>query len=160
MALTSAEQANLVKTYAEVSVGVAPFAQTVRVWGSVGTLTYLGMSPETNGLLADAGIDRTTTRKAHKRSRWLGDRNGSSINENTATTFLYPSRKGSALPGTPVKILNMNARTPSGGRKAYTVQVDGPIGTFVSWLTDHPRPFPMKIVGKTGNSYSGIIPAD
>jgi len=160
MTLTAQEQAKLVKTYATVSIGTAPAVQSVKVWGTVGLLQFLGMTPVQSGTLADNGLDRTVTRRSHNRSRWLGDRTGSSVNGNTATQFVYPSRKGNAVPGTPIKIVNLSQKVPTGGFRKYTLSVEGDIGTFIAWYTSHAPAFPSKIIGKTGNAYVGTIPAD
>lgn len=157
MALTPAEQAKLVKSYAIASIGAGPTLEEVRVWGSIGTLEFLGLVPEDSPDLKVNGVDRSTTRKAHKRSRWLGDRLGSSIKENTALVFLYPSRRGTALPGEPIKIINLDEKTEGGANKRYTVQVDGSIGTFISWWCSKTHTFNSKIVGKEGNLYVGTV---
>jgi hypothetical protein len=160
MAITPQQQAKLGKSYAEITSGIGPAAGTIRVWGTIGTLEYIGLEVETSGLLGANGVDKQVTRKAHSRSRWLGDRVGSSVNANNATLSLYPSRRGSALPGTPIKIVNLDQKVPSGGFRSYTVNVDGDIGQFITWYCDTPHPFNSKIKGKSGNAYTGIVQAD
>jgi hypothetical protein len=157
MALTPAEQAKLVKSYAIASIGTGPTLQEVRVWGSIGTLEFLGLTPEDSAELKANGVDRSVTRKSHKRSRWLGDRLGSSVKENSAQVFLYPSRRGTALPGEPIKIINLDQRTDGGAHKRYTVQVDGSIGTFIDWWCKQTHSFNSRIVGKEGNLYVGTV---
>lgn len=147
-------------SYAEISVGTGPAAETVKVWGKIGTLTFLGFTPEVSGELGTNGVDRVLTRKGHRRSRWLGDLIKVGVQANQAISQIYPSRRGSAVPGRPVKIVNLNSNTASGGYKTYTVQVDGNIGSFIEYLSNNPLPFEAKVIGPTGARYIGTIPAD
>jgi hypothetical protein len=145
-----------VKSYAKLVVGTGPAAETVKVWGTVGTLIFLGMIPEVDGLLGASGKDKVVTRKNHKRSRWLGDRIKSTVTGGQAIYQIYPSRRGSALPGSPVKIVDLTNKTASGNRPQYTVQVDGNIGSFIEWWCDQLHPFEAKIIGPTGARYFGV----
>lgn len=145
-------------TYALISNGEGPAASTIKVWGKIGNLLALGLTPEVSANLEENGETRVLTRKGHRRSRWLGDWVGAGVASNQAISLLYPSRRGSALPGTPIKVVNMEQNTPSGARKTIQVQVQGDIGGFIQHLTDNPLDFDCKIIGKTGNPYQGIIP--
>jgi hypothetical protein len=158
MALTPEEQKKMVKTHAIASVGTGLTKRDCKVWGTTGTLEFLGLTPEESGELKTNGVDRSVTRKAHKRSRWLGDRVGSSVKENTAECFLYPSRRGTALPGEPVQIINLDQKTSGGQHVRYTLQVEGRIGTFIDWWCTKSHTFNSKVVGKEGNLYVGIVP--
>jgi hypothetical protein len=157
MALTPTEQANLVKTYAIAKVGTGLTERSCKVWGSIGLLKFLGLDPVDVADLKTNGKDRSVTRKAHKRSRWLGDRTGSTIPSNSAEVFLYPSRRGNALPGTPVQIVNLDERTKSGAHRKYTVQLDGKIANFIEWWVSKTHTYNSRIIGKTGNPYTGIV---
>lgn len=145
---TPEERLKLLK--GKVTLGIG--ANEVRVYGTVGTLEHFGWTPESGSLdLAQTGVTRVVTRAAHSRSRWLGDGGGPSIPEVTATTKFYPSKRGNALPGTPVKLKNMVTGLD------WTVQVDGEIGDFIAYLLANRPPFDMQVIGKRGNTYSGII---
>lgn len=144
-------------SYAEISVGTGPAASTVKVWGKIGTLTYLGFTPSVSGELKDNGVDRIVTRKGHRRSRWLGDFVKSAVKENQALSIVYPSKRGSSLPGRPVKIVNMDAETASGARPQYSVQIEGDLGAFIEYIAGKGFAFNAKVIGPKGSSYQGVI---
>lgn len=146
------------KGYAKITIPTGASTRIVKVWGTIGTLEFLGFQPEVSALLAQNGVDRVTQRKAHRRCRWLGDVVKTGVKQNQALQILYPSRRGAALPGSPVRIVNMDQKTASGARVKYTVQVDGDIGIFIAWMTEHPLSFNMKIIGPKGSPYEGMIP--
>lgn len=158
MALTEAQKAKLRKAKATLST----LNGSVTVHGSIGNLEYLGMTPDSGGgELAMMGVSRSVVRRAGKRSRWLGDTAGVSVSGSTANVQFYPSHHGQALPGVPVKVVNMESTySDTGAPISAQVQVDGPIGVLIEWFTEHRRPFPIQLYGKTGNAYSGLILAD
>lgn len=145
-------------SYAEISIGTGPAAETIKVWGKIGTLTFLGLTPAVSPQLGQNGVDRLVNRKGHRRSRWLGDIVKVGVQPNQAISQIYPSRRGSAVPGKPVKIVNLNSNTSSGAYKAYTVQVDGNIGSFIEYLDENRLPFEAKVIGPTGARYIGTLP--
>jgi hypothetical protein len=133
-----------------VTLGIG--AESVKVYGTIGTLEHFGWVPDAGALdLAQTGVTRTVARAAHSRSRWLGDSAGSSVASNTATVKFYPSRRGNALPGTPIKLRNIATGLD------WTVQVDGEIGNFIAYLLSNRPPFDLKVIGKRGNPYDGVI---
>ena len=126
--------------------------KTAKVYGVRGVLEYFGFELDnTSGDLAASGVDKVISRRSHRRSRWLGDIIKSGVTANTATAFLYPSRRGNALPGVPIKLENIQT-----GRK-WTVQLDGEIGVLIAYLSDGSRPFDIQLYGKTGNRYGEPI---
>lgn len=156
--MTSSALAMNSTSYAKINIGIGPAAREIKVWGKIGNLLALGLTPEQSGILGENGEDRLVTRKAHRRARWLGDIVKSGVRSNQALSVIYPSRRGSALPGKPVKIIDLNSETAAGNRRTVQVQVDGDIGQFIEYLTEHPLSFDAKVVGPRGSRYMGIIP--
>jgi hypothetical protein len=148
---TPAQRAKLRKGKATIEGAGA----SVDVWGTIGTLEYFGFPVDESGSdLSLMGISRSVSRAAGKRSRWLGDTQGVSVGASTANVAFYPSRRGNALPGTPVQLANLTT-----GEK-WTVQVNGPMGAFIDWLDSNRPGFDMQVYGKTGNRYSAPLLAE
>jgi hypothetical protein len=136
-----------------VTFGIGP--EQVRVYGTIGTLEHFGWVPDSGALdLAQTGVTRTVQRAAHSRSRWLGDAGGVAVRGSSATIKFYPSSRGNALPGSPVKLKNLVTGLE------WTVQVDGEIGNFIAYLLANRPPFDMQVIGKRGNPYDGVIGSD
>jgi hypothetical protein len=124
----------------------------IKVWGTIGTLEYFGFEPEPGSVDIDlSGISRTVSRPAGKRSRWLGDSNGVAFKASTSNQAFYPSRRGVALPGAPVTLEVVETGD------TWTLNVDGPIGGFISYLGNNRPGFDVQIRGKTGNRYIGVL---
>lgn len=126
----------------------------IRLYGKRGTLQHFGL-PVFNpaGDLGQAGVDKLLNRVAHRRSRWLGDTVKSGVRGNDAVAFLYPSRRGRALPGVPIVLENLSTM------KKWTLQLDGQIGVLIAYWTQNRPPFDVQLYGKTGNRYSDPIRA-
>lgn len=145
---TEQQKEKLRKGSSELTFG----GKTVRVWGTVGTLEHFGFPvDDATADLASAGISKAVQREGGKRSRWLGDTTGTAFEGGTAVSFLYPSKRGTALAGVPVKLTNVATG------KTSTVQVDGPIGVLIAWLGENRTGFDLKISGKTGNPYTSVM---
>ena len=158
MALTTAEKAKLKKVSATLTVG----ERTCRVYGSLGNIEWLGLTPDlaTNDM-GIRGESRVVTRRGGRRSRWLGDILKNGFGGSTAEVMFYPSSRGLAMTGTPSTLVNTRDFYPGTEQRiSATVQLDGPIGVFNAYMNSHELEFPIQIYGKTGNKYKGEVPAD
>lgn len=136
-----------------VTLGIAP--SEVKVHGTIGTLEHFGWTPDGGSIdLSQAGETRVVQRAAHSRSRWLGDSGGAGVSASSATVKFYPSRRGNALPGTPVRLRNLVTGLD------WTVQIQGEIGDFIAYMLSNRPPFDMQVIGKRGNPYNAPILAD
>ena len=112
----------------------------IRVTATVGVLSYLGLTPDASVRdISQAGVDLSYTRKGHKRARWYGDSGGATVRSTVVNTTRYPLSNGGTLPGRPVEF---EALTDTGGdaqgRKVTgTVELSGPFGWFVAYMTQH-----------------------
>lgn len=153
MALNLTAEQRLMNAQTVATLNV--MGSSVKVYGKRGVLLHFGITPDAEtGSLGSAGVLRSATRGAHKRSRWLGDTVGTSVSQNTASAYFYPSRRGNAIPGSPIVLQNLTT-----GKK-WTVQLSGEIGVFVAWLTSRTRDFDIQLYGKTGNPYKEPILGD
>jgi hypothetical protein len=155
MALSPAEKLLLRKVSSTNGSGDTKFT----AWGSKGTLQFLGFDIDASDSLATSGISKTVSRPATRKARWLGDttktRPSGGGDSNIA---YYPSKRGSALPGTPVKIVNLDVvQGPNNTNPRYTIQIQGRIDAFIQYLIANPLPFNAKLIGKSGNPYKGIL---
>ncbi len=126
--------------------------KTFRLWGTLGTLDYFGFSIDENPTdLEGAGISRSVTRAAGKRSRWLGDSVKQSVAAHTANVAFYPSRRGTALPGSPIVFEDLT------NKERWTLNLEGDIGSLVAYLTNNRPPVDVQLYGKTGNRYVAPI---
>lgn len=138
--------------FAHATATITHSGKTIRLIGRRATLTHFGFEPDdaTNDLGSN-GEDKLIERKAHRRSRWLGDIVKSGVKANQALTFLYPSHRGSALPGVPIVMENLTTK------RKWTMQLDGEIGVLIAYMSDNRPPFDVQLWGKTGNPYDEPI---
>jgi hypothetical protein len=138
MAITPAQRA--LNAYATATFTVA--GKEIIVGGKKGTLQYLGLTPDAVSVDASSsGEDRTFTRAAHRRPRWLGDSVGIAVRETTGTVYEYASSSGNAKPGRPFKFkaLTDTQNHPKGQKVTGTLSLQGPWGHFIEhMLGDRP----------------------
>jgi hypothetical protein len=138
MAITPSQRA--LNAYATATFTVA--GEEIVVGGKKGTLQYLGLAVDAVSIdAATSGEDRTFTRAAHRRPRWLGDTTGVQVRETSGTAFVYPSSSGNAQPGRPFKFkaLTDTANHPRGQKVTGTLSLQGPWGHFIEhMLGDRP----------------------
>lgn len=108
--------------------------------GKVGTLQYLGLTPDS--AIQDIsliGVDKSYNRKGYKRARWYGDSGGASVGATVVNLMHYPQAEGATTPGKPVEFEAVSdTGGDSKGRKVTgTVEVSGPFGSFVAYMTEH-----------------------
>lgn len=145
-----------------VTKTVTHLGDTFKVHGRLGTFEYLGLVPDVQSTdLAAAGVSRTVQRPGGRRARWLGDTVGSQYNGSTANVKFFPTRDGSALPGVPLEIVNLDVTdTATGNHPTGTISIQGPIGAFIGWFAANPPTFRTKLYSRGGKAYDGVISPD
>lgn len=153
--LNDAQRAKL----AFVTKTVTHLGSSFKIHGRLGTFEYLGLVPDlASNDLAAAGISRTVQRPAGRRARWLGDTQGAAYGGSTANVKFYPTRDGSALPGVPLTIVNLDVTDEASGRNPEgTISIQGPIGAFLGWFATNRPSFTCKIYSKGGKAYEGVL---
>lgn len=153
MAFNPTDEQRLLMRKGTVTLGSG--SSTLKVHGTIGTLAYFGWEVDAGSIdLSMAGESRSVKRASHKRSRWLGDQGGPQVDENTAQVKFYPSRRGTALSGDPIKIRNISTG------EDWTVQLQGEIGDFIQYMLNNRPPFDIQLIGRNGNAYTAPILAD
>lgn len=142
-----------------VTKTVSNLGQTFKIHGRLGTFEYLGLVPDIASTdLAASGISRTVQRPGGRRSRWLGDSEGVQVTSNSANVRFYPSRDGNAIPGTPIRIENLDVTDEqTGNHPSGTLSIEGPIGGFLAFLAQNRPPFRVQIYGPSGRPYRGVL---
>lgn len=155
--LTAPQRAKL----AHVSKTEIGAGKIFKITGNLAAFEYFGWIPDAEGAtMALNGIDRTVTRPAGKRSRWLGDTVGTSYGASNANVSFYPSKRGNATPGEPIRIANIDEVNPITGEfYSATFSISGPIGAFLAWYIDNPPSFDSQVYSKSGKAYIGTVDA-
>jgi hypothetical protein len=145
-----------------VTKTVTQLGTTFKIHGRKGTMEYLGIVPDVaSDDLAAAGISKTIQRPGGRRARWLGDTEGAPYAASTAKLMLYPTAGGNAIPGVPLRIVNLDETDPATGiNPEGTVSIEGPRGAFVAWLANNPPSFTCKVYSASGKPYKGVIKPD
>lgn len=151
--LTPEQSAKLV----HVAKKVTSVAGDFTIHGQLAAFEYFNWIPDVaTATLALNGVDRAVSRPAGKRSRWLGDTVGTNYAGTTAQVSFYPSKIGNAVPGSPIRIVNLDATNPITGNFPTTVfNISGNIGSFIAWYTDNAPAFQTKVYSKSGHPYFG-----
>jgi hypothetical protein len=109
--------------------------QDLTIYGKVGTLAYLGITPDASSLDSSFdAVDDSYTRKAHKRARWFGDTNGINVPESTVNIVRYNKSKGGVQPGKTIlfRAVTDTANDPDGRKVTGSISLVGPYGMFVA----------------------------
>lgn len=138
---------------------VTHLGSTFTIHGRLGTFEYLGIIPDNVSTdMGAQGVSKQVQRPAGRRSRWLGDTNGSQVAGNTATVKFYPTKSGNAIPGTPITLINLDAiDEQTGNNHQGTLSIEGPLGGFFGWYNDNKPSFRVQIIGPSGKPYAGIV---
>ena len=130
-----------------------------KIHGRLGTFEYLGIIPDvgTNDLL-QAGVSKQVQRPGGRRARWLGDTEKAAYDASTANVKFYPTRDGSALPGKPITLVNLDVTDEETGlNPTGTLSIQGSVGGFIAWLGQNRPSFRVKVYSTSGKAYSGEI---
>lgn len=143
----------------QVTKTVSHLGSSFKIHGRLGTFEYLGIIPDLSSSdMAASGVSRTVQRPGGRRSRWLGDTAGPVVAPSTANVRFYPSKDGSAVPGVPITLINLEVTDETTGNHPQgTLSIEGPLGGFYGWLSDNRPSFTTQIVGPSGKPYKGVL---
>lgn len=123
-----------------------------KIYAKKATLQMFGFQPDSRiEDLSESGKTLNVRRRAHTRARWLGDTTGTPVKESNATIAWYPSRRGTALPGDKMLLMNMTTG------KAYPIHVVGESGNVLTHLIENRNTFAVRVWSKGGSKYEDEI---
>lgn len=125
----------------------------IKIYGKRATIAYLGLTlDEGFSDVSQGGETQVIQRKAYKRARWYGDSGGADVERATVTRFVYPSKKGGALPGRPFQFVALTdtAGDPLDRKVTGTLSIVGNWGAFVSYMKNNRPPHSVRLKSPNG----------
>lgn len=149
MTLTNTDRLQMSHRFVAFGTGNA----SGKLWGMKANIEWLGLTPSAaGGDLALSGVDLVVSVGGYRRARYLGDTTGAAVGSKTVIKRLYPTQRGNALPGDPIKIRNVEAWYDLAKTQPveHTFSLEGDWGSFIEFMAANRASFDMRLWSPTG----------